>query len=314
SNEPGSSFECRVDGQAFSSCTSPLTTATLGDGPHTFDVRAIDQANNVDQTPASRSFTVDTVTPGTTIDSGPTGPTGSTSASFAFSSNEPGSSFECKLDAGSFASCSSPQNYSSLSQGAHTFTVRAIDAAGNVDPSPATRSWTVDTLAPNTTIDSGPSGPTASTSASFAFSSDEPGSTFECKLDAGSFASCSSPQNYSSLSQGAHTFTVRAIDAAGNQDASPATRSWTVDTVAPNTTIDSGPSGPTASSTPTFGFSSDENGSTFECRVDSAPFAPCSSPFTTSTLTDGPHTFDVRAIDGAGNVDQTPAGRSFTVD
>ena len=125
------------------------------------------------------------------------------------------------------------------STGAHTFSVRATDAAGNVDPSPAAQSWTIDpsappdTTPPDTTIGSGPSGTTTSTSASFSFSSTEPGSSFECKLDSGSFAACSSPKAYSGLSTGAHTFSVRATDAAGNVDPTPATRSWTVEASLP---------------------------------------------------------------------------------
>lgn len=85
------------------------------------------------------------------------------------------------------------------------------------------------------------------------------------------------------------------------------------DTTPPETTIDSGPSGATSDSTPTFEFSSSEPGSTFECRVDTAAFASCSSPHTTTPLGDGGHTFEVRAIDPAGNVDPTPARDSFTV-
>src|SRR4029434_5775788 len=108
-------------------------------------------------------------------------------------SDDPSATFECQLDSGSFASCSSPKTYSSLSEGSHTFQVRATDRAGNTDQTPATRTWTVDTTAPQTTIDSGPSDPTNSMSATFTFSSSEPGSTFECKLDSGSFGSCSSP-------------------------------------------------------------------------------------------------------------------------
>ena len=87
-----------------------------------------------------------------------------------------------------------------------------------------------DTTPPGTTINSGPSGTVNSRSASFTFSSDEPGSTFECRLDAGSFASCSSPKDYSELTDSSHTFEVRAIDASGNTDATPASRTWTVDT------------------------------------------------------------------------------------
>jgi hypothetical protein len=67
----------------------------------------------------------------------------STSASFTFSSSEAGSTFECKLDSGAYALCTSPKSYSNVSRGSHTFSVRAKDGAGNVDPTPATRSWKV---------------------------------------------------------------------------------------------------------------------------------------------------------------------------
>jgi DNA-binding phage protein len=88
---------------------------------------------------------LDITPPETTIDSGPSGTVGTTSASFVFSSNEAGSTFECKLDAGAFGSCSSPKSYAGLSEGSHTFSVRATDGAGNVDATPATRTWTVNT-------------------------------------------------------------------------------------------------------------------------------------------------------------------------
>ncbi len=89
---------------------------------------------------------------------------------------------------------------------------------------------------------------------------------------------------------------------------------WIPDTTQPQTTITAGPSGPTNDSTPTFTFSSNEAGSTFECRVDGDAFALCSSPHTTATLPDGPHTFAVSAIDDGNNTDATPATRPFTVD
>ncbi len=85
------------------------------------------------------------------------------------------------------------------------------------------------------------------------------------------------------------------------------------DPVAPDTTIATGPVGPTNETTPTFTFTSTEVGSTFQCRVDAAAFAACISPFTTAVLSFGAHTFEVRAIDLAGNVDATPASRNFTV-
>jgi hypothetical protein len=92
-----------------------------------------------------------------------------------------------------------------------------------------------DTTAPETTIDSGPSGTVSSASASFGFSSSETGSTFQCSLDGAAFASCASPKDYTGLSEGSHTFEVKATDAAGNTDTTPASRSWTVNSTAPLT-------------------------------------------------------------------------------
>ena len=190
----------------------------------------------------SSGSTPDTTAPDTSISSGPSATTASTAASFSFASTESGSSFECKLDSAAFGACANPKSYTGLALGSHTFSVRATDAAGNVDSTPATRSWTVeaastqpDTTAPDTSISSGPTGSTTATSASFSFASTESGSSFECKLDSASFGACTSPKSYSSLATGGHTFSVRATDAAGNVDSTPATRSWTVSESAPPT-------------------------------------------------------------------------------
>ncbi len=174
-----------------------------------------------------------------------------------------------------------------------------------------------DTTPPETTIDSGPSGTTTSTAASFTFSSSESDSTFECKLDLGSWASCTSPSSYGSLAVGTHTFSVKATDDADNADATPATRDWTVqeppDTTPPNTSIISGPASTTTSTSASFNFSASESGSTFECALDSEPFASCASPRQYSAVAIGKHTFSVRATDGAGNVDPSPASRNWNV-
>jgi hypothetical protein len=85
--------------------------------------------------------TPDTEAPQTTIDSGPQGKTTNASPSFTFSSSEPNSSFECRLDSGSWSSCTSPKGYQNLAAGTHVFEVRATDPAGNTDPTPAARSF-----------------------------------------------------------------------------------------------------------------------------------------------------------------------------
>ncbi len=85
----------------------------------------------------------DTTAPETTITSGPSGTTTDNTATFEFTASEPGSSFECQLDAGAFAVCDSPYTTQPLSAGDHSFWVRATDAAGNTDPTPASRSFSV---------------------------------------------------------------------------------------------------------------------------------------------------------------------------
>ncbi len=89
-----------------------------------------------------------------------------------------------------------------------------------------------DTTAPDTSITSGPSGTVTSNAASFSVSSTETGSTFECRLDSGAWSACLSPKAYSNLADGSHTVDVRATDLAGNTDATPATRTWTINTSA----------------------------------------------------------------------------------
>jgi uncharacterized delta-60 repeat protein len=90
----------------------------------------------------------DNTPPDTTITGGPPDATFSTSVTFAFVSSELGSRFQCSFDGAPFSECSSPKSYSNLIDGSHLFRVRAIDAAGNIDPTPAQRTFTVDTIAP----------------------------------------------------------------------------------------------------------------------------------------------------------------------
>jgi hypothetical protein len=229
-SEPAT-FACSLDGAAFSACSSPKTYTGLSETSHTFQVRATDLEGNADPTSASRTWTVDFTVPDTTITSGPSGTVLSATATFAFNATE-ASTFGCSLDGGTFASCNSPKTYTGLSEADHTFAVRAIDLAGNTDPSPATASWTV-RIPPDTAITSSPAAYTSSTSATFAFTSTKPGSTFACKLDAGATVACSSPVSYSGLSAASHTFTVTATDSNGTADPTPAAKTWMIDVTAP---------------------------------------------------------------------------------
>ncbi|MFI5428584.1 choice-of-anchor J domain-containing protein [Aeromicrobium sp. UC242_57] len=261
----------------------------------------------------------DITAPDTTILTGPDGVTQDSTPSFTFESSETGSTFECAVDDATFGPCTGPETHTTgdLTDGDHTFAVRATDAAGNTDETPATRTFTVDTTAPDTTILTGPDGVTQDTTPAFTFESTETGSTFECAVDDATFGPCTGPETHTTgdLTDGDHTFAVRATDAAGNTDETPATRTFTVDTTAPDTTILTGPDADTQDTTPAFTFESTETGSTFECAVDDATFGPCTGPgtHTADQLDLGAHVFAVRATDSVGNTDATPATRTFTV-
>ena len=179
-----------------------------------------------------------------------------------------------------------------------------------------------DSVNPDTTITNPPNEGLMPANPSFAFTSSEPNSTFECSLDGGAFASCTSPKTYPGLG-GTHTFEVRATDSAGLTDNSPAQAQFTVDTVAPDTTIVSGPPSSGADVTPTFRYSSNDADAGFECRIDGGAYTACNAAapgssgrreLTTPALADGSHTFEVRAVDIAGNRDPQPDARTFVVD
>ncbi len=99
------------------------------------------------------------------------------------------------------------------------------------------KSFTAETKPPVASVLSGPGDGsfTQSPTPRFGFASSEAGSTFVCRVDAGSFAPCTSPFTVPKRSDGAHVFSVKAIDAPGNESA-VASRSFTVDTHPPKAT------------------------------------------------------------------------------
>ena len=88
---------------------------------------------------------------------------------------------------------------------------------------PADIYWsTLDTDPPETKLTKEAPDRTKRHEVKFKFTSDEPGSTFKCRLDDKRVRPCSSPKKVKSLDEGKHRFEVRAFDAAGNRDPTPA--------------------------------------------------------------------------------------------
>jgi hypothetical protein len=169
----------------------------------------------------------------------PPNPDNDPTPTFSFTSDE-GSTFRCEMDGGAFVVCESPWTYSDsdLTEGTHTFSVKAVDALDN-ESGITSYDWTIDLTEPTTSITATPTNPSGDSSPSFSFTSSEAGSSFECALDGGALSSCPNPKSYFSLADGSHTFTAREIDLAGNTDATPASYTWAIDTSAPVVTLSS---------------------------------------------------------------------------
>lgn len=154
----------------------------------------------------------------------------------------------------------------------------------------------------------------ASATASFEFAAVGAGVVdgYVCVLDGGAPTDCASPLELT-VADGPHLLTVAARSAALAVDPTPAEAAWTVDTLAPGVAIVAGPAG-AAENMAVFEFTvTPADTPTIECQLDGGGFAPCSSPIAAPVLGAGDHTFDVRAIDTAGNAAAEQRGFSIAL-
>lgn len=161
-------------------------------------------------------------------------------ASFEFKATEAdgtataGATFECALkgpgQTGSLAACTSPKSYTGLTDGEYTFSVQASDDAdpANVDESPATFTWTVQTTPPDTRITSGPGRWVVTKSSTFGYAITPDGdATYACQID-GAGRLCGSSSVRLAYGTGTHVFSVQGTDSLGNEDVTAATRTFTL--------------------------------------------------------------------------------------
>ncbi|MDI3321188.1 MBG domain-containing protein [Pinibacter soli] len=241
-----------VTGVSGSGTTYTVTVNTgSGDG----GLRLVVNGNAMGAVPTNSPYIgapfyqIDKTAPTTSITANPPALTNSTNASFSFTSSESPSTFVAKLDAGSYAAPTSPQSYSGLSAGSHTFYVMATDNAGNTDATPATYTWTIDNLAPVAPVVVTVANGASVTTATPVYSGTaEISSTVNVIVDGTSIgtATADASGNWTltqpaSLSNGSHTVKATATDAAGNTSANSSTNSFTVSllTISP-TTVPSG--------------------------------------------------------------------------
>lgn len=286
------------------------------------------------------------VAPDTTITSGPTGTVNSTSASFGFTSTIGGSTFACTLDGGASSACTSPQPYSGLTEGPHTFTVAAT-ANGQTDLTPASRAWTIDVTAPTVTANNptdGATGVAAGTTVTGTFSepmasSSITSTTFTLADTTNGGSAVAATVAYNAGTQVAtltpsaalpalHTFTATihggsggVTDVAGNALAVDDTWSFTTsaappDTTNPTVTLTAPANGSTVSGTSvTISATANDN-----VAVDHVDFlvgstvvgSDASSPYSitwdSTTVPDGAATITAHAVDTSTNSADSAVG------
>jgi hypothetical protein len=254
--------------------------------------------------------TVDVDPPETSITSGPAALTASPDATFTFTADEAGSTFECSVDGAAFASCSSPATFTALADGAHTFDVRATDSSTNADPTPDSDAWTIDATAPSVSL-ADPGSPLRGTVALSPSADDGTGSGVASLViqrspaGAGTWATVGASWNTAGVADGDYDLRARATDNAGNAANSPV-RAVTVDNTAPSLSSSSPADGELVAAAGSLVIVADENvagiaNATIDGSAAPAPVLVGATATYAAAFADGPHTFIGELEDVAGN-------------
>ena len=243
-------YSYHIDSESWSSYTPVTSTvySDLADGGHTFYVRARDEAGNVDTSAASRSFVVDTTGPA--LQGIQAVSIHASGATIIWTTNEPADS---QVEYGLTASYGMTTSLDTNLTTAHSVVITGLDLAvtyhyrvmsrdamGNLSISGDQTFTTYDSAPPDTTILSGPAGAVPSTDVTFVWTGQDDVSPvvnllYSYQMDDATWSSYSgnTSQAFAGLAQGPHTFRVRALDEAGNPDPTPATRTFSVDSLPP---------------------------------------------------------------------------------
>jgi RHS repeat-associated protein len=343
SDQSGTTFECSIDGGAYSACTSPKSYSGLSEFTHTFRVRAVG-VGGTDETPAERKVIARTAT--TAITKTPLRdnlerteiPMSTSTFSKPTWAPEIGN---IRIDGGYHgwgsnqngvaAAYWNPTTYGSASHSAQV--AATLGSAGIVGPGDRAGLW-LHMPSPgsaksgyearvegvvgkvNAEISKWVSG-TRTILASKEGVSSPVGTTFGLSETGGRLTLWSnSGGSYAevlSTNDSTYSSGYAGIEVNGVAPKLYSLRAGNMDFVSPDTTITEGPSGKVSNESVVFKLSSSEGHETFECKMDSGAYGACGSTKDYPGLAEGSHTFKARAVDAAGNADSTPVERTFEV-
>lgn len=212
----------------------------------------------------------------------------------------------------------------SVPAGVHALYVTATDAAGNVSAPSETFTLTIDTSTPTLAQTAPVSSPTNDTTLNYSFSSSEAGAlSYSGSAGCGSASSAASAGantiTFNTLSPGSYSCWIRVTDTAGNASSFLYTNTFRIDTSAPSLTEVTPVPSSTNDTTPSYTFSSNEDGTityggTSGCTSATTSAVDGENTITFSTLSQGTYSCTIRVSDAAGNQSAFLSLSAFTVD
>ena len=330
-NEPVQGYQCSLDGATFVNCNETHPITGLYDNSHVLRVKATDRAGNPSGV-AEFNWIVDNTAPQVVILSGPPARTNQDAVSFKIGlapGELSGVTYTCVLDGETLASCPEELTVSGfgteVEEEEHVLEVTAEDKAGNVDSTPAIHRWVKDIKPPPAPLITAPLGTLELNTETVTVSGTaEPNSRitlFVAGVEAGTTLS-DGAGNWSGQATlprvtADYAITAAATDEAGTTGGRSSATTIRVDLDLPDTSIARGPASRSKETAAQFELASTSPDTVaFECALDLGDFSRCAGTNSHEImgLEEGRHELKVRAVDRAGNVDDSPSVYSWRVD
>jgi len=308
------------------------------EGTHSITASATDVAGNTSTASTAVAFTIDTIAPSVPVITSPSDGSFTSDASPTISGTaEVGSTIEVLREGVSIGAVATDGSgnwaytpASNWSEGTHSITAKATDAAGNMSIDSMAVSVTIDTIAPSAPIITSPlNGAISSGAAPTINGTSEASSMIEVFRSGVSLGKVAADESgswtytpASTWSEGTHSITANATDAAGNTSNDSAAVSITIDTTAPNTPVITNLSDGMLSADVKLAFSGTAEASSkveiFMAAVllgtTTADGSGNWSYTPTSDWADGVYSITLRATDAVGNTSADSAAIEFIID